>query len=297
MNLDRRSFIATATLGLSTLETHWLPAAESLPEFSFVIVSDTHLGRQDSQTPERQWRQAIAEINATPGDFVLHLGDVVDGGRAALYPRYAELRRELTKPIHEVPGNHDPAPLFEQHIRTPIDMTFDHRGVRFLLLNNSHTDSHLGFITPEQIAWLDRQCTDAAGKDLRLALVCHVPIHKNLNPDRGWYVKPDDGQTAFYELVERHAARFLVCFHGHFHNGIRGWRDRGQLVEVLCPSVCYNQDRRLAEAIKDNRATGFFVEELRPGYVLATLGKGRLTLRYKPLGAELHGEYSAEWPS
>ena len=40
---------------------------------------------------------------------------------------------------------------------------------------------------------------------------------------------------------------------------------------------------------------GFFVEELRPGYVLAELGKGKLTLRYKPLGADQHGVYSAVW--
>jgi 3',5'-cyclic AMP phosphodiesterase CpdA len=296
MQFNRRTFLATtaAVGGATLLETHWLPAAEKLAEFSFVIVSDTHLGRQDSKTPERQWRQAIAEINAAPGDFVLHLGDVVDGGREAQYPLYAEIRQELKKPIHELPGNHDPVPLFEKHIRTPIDRSFDHAGVRFLLFNNSHNDSHLGFISPEQIAWLDKQCADAAGKDLRIVIGCHVPIHKNLSPDRGWYVKPDDGQTAFYGLVARHADRLLACFHGHFHNGIRGWRDRGSLVEVLCPSVCYNQDRRLAEAIKEQKTAGFFVEELRPGYVLVTLGNGKLTMRYKPLGAELHGEYSAE---
>jgi len=43
------------------------------------------------------------------------------------------------------------------------------------------------------------------------------------------------------------------------------------------------------------KATGFFVEELRPDYVLATLGKGRLTMQYKPLGADPRGTYTAEW--
>jgi len=271
-----------------------LPAAENLEEFPFVIVSDTHLGRGDAEEPAAQWRQAVKEISAVSADFVLHLGDVVDSGREPQYPIYAAARQGLKKPIYEVPGNHDPSDLFEKYVRTPIDTSFDHRGVRFVLFGNAHQDSHLGFITPEQIKWIDEQCREAADRDLRLIACCHVPIHANKHPDRGWYVQPADGQTAFYEVVERYADRFLACFHGHFHNGIRGWRDRGTLVEALCPSVCYNQDRKLAEHIKAQTATGFFVDELRPGYVLATLGKGRLTMRYKPLGEEPHGEYAAD---
>ena len=275
--------------------TRWLPGADELDEFHFVIASDTHFGRRDTKTPERQWRQAVTEIAATPADFVLHLGDIVDSGREPQYPIYSEVRQDLKKPIWEVPGNHDPHELFEKCVRTPIDTVFDHRGVRFLLLGNTHRNSHLGFITPEQIEWFDERCCEAVDRDLRLVACCPVPIHTNLHPDRGWYVKPADGQTAFYEVIERYADRFLASFHGHFHNGIRGWRDRGTLVEVLCPSICYNQSRKLEEHIKAEKAAGFFVKELRPGYVLATLGKGRLTMRYKPLGAEPHGEYVADW--
>jgi Icc protein len=294
MPLRRRSFLAAAATTVC-VGTRRLPAADGLDEFSFVIVSDTHLGRQESKTPERQWRKAIAEINSLPGDFVLHLGDVIDGGRPPLYPVYAETVRDLKKPIHEIPGNHDRVELFAEHIHTPIDRSFDHGGVRFLLFNNSHRDSHLGFISPEQIAWLDRECAEAKTKDLKLVACCHVPVHTNRTPDRGWYVMPDDGQTAFYEIVAKHADRFLALFHGHFHNGIRGWRDRGYMVESLLPSVCYNQSRKLTEALAAGKTKGFFVDELRPGYVLATLGKGKLTLRYKPLDAEVHGEYAAEW--
>lgn len=292
---NRRHFLSAAAGGAFTLAAYRLPAAEKLEEFSFVIVSDTHLGRQKSLAPEKNWRSAIEEINKAAGDFVLHLGDVVDSGDPAQYPIYAALRKDLSKPIHEIPGNHDPHELFEKHIHAPIDRAFDHAGVRFVLLGNAHVDSHSGFITLTQIEWLEQQFTEAAAKDLRIVLACHVPIHTNSHPDRGWYVKPEDGQTAFYKLVDRHQERILACLHGHFHNGIRGWRDRGQVVEVLCPSVCYNQSRDLAEQIKAGKAKGFFVDELRPGYVLATLGKGRLTLRYKPLGEKVHGDYVADW--
>lgn len=296
MTPTRRSFLAATSVGLAWTVIRRVPAADLIPEFSFVVVSDTHLGRNDSITPERQWRQAVAEIASGPGDFVLHLGDVVDSGRETQYPVYADTRKGLKKPVYEVPGNHDRVPLFEKYVRTPVDAVFDHSGIRFLLFNNARTDSHLGFITAEQLDWLSKQCRDAADKDLRLVACCHVPVHTNSHPDRGWHVKPADGQTAFYEVVEKYKDRFVACLHGHFHNGIRGWRDQGKMVETVLPSLCYNQRRRLQQAIAEKKATGFVVDELRPGYVLATLGKGRLTLKYKPLGHDPNGEYGADVP-
>lgn len=296
MIVSRRNFLTSSAGGAAAVVwSRRLPAAEALEEFSFVIVSDTHLGRQDSKAPQRQWEQAIAEINAAEGDFALHLGDVVDSGRPAQYPLYEASRNLLNKPIHEVPGNHDPVELFEKHVAAPIDRVFDHAGVRFVLFNNSRQGDHLGFITPEQNAWLAKQFDEAASKDLKIVVGCHVPIHYNSAPDRAWYVKPSDGQKGFYDVLDRHLDRVLAVFHGHFHNGIRGWRDHGQVVESLCPSLCYNQNRNLELALITGKTTGFFIEELRPGYVLATLGKGRLSMRYKPLGADVSGEYRAEW--
>ncbi len=270
-------------------------AAADMEEFSFVVVTDTHLGRKDSGTPEKQWRQGIAEINGGPGDFVLHLGDVVDKARAAQYPRYVDARADLKKSIHEIPGNHDSTELFGQHITDRIDRSFDHKGVRFVLFGNAHSNSHDGFITTDQLAWLTKQCAHAALQDSKIIFCCHVPIHANRHPDRGWYVRPDNGQTAFYQLLEKHADRVLLCLHGHFHNGIRGWRDHHDVVEVLCPSLCYNQDRNMAEHLNSGIASGFFVPELRTGYTIATLGNGRLVLQYKPLGSEVAADYSAEW--
>ncbi|MDG1894535.1 MAG: metallophosphoesterase [Fuerstiella sp.] len=286
-----RTGIAAATAGTWT---HCMAAADH-ETFSFVIVSDTHLGRNDDPAAEEQLRQGIAEINAGPGDFVLHLGDIVDKARAEHYPRYVAARAELKKPIHEIPGNHDNTELFLRHVTGRIDRSFDHDGVRFVLFGNAHEDSHDGFLAAEQVEWITGECSQAAALGLKIVFCCHVPVHANRHPDRGWYVKPDDGQTAFYDLVEKHSDRVLLCLHGHFHNGIRGWQDHHQVVEVLCPSLCYNQDRNLEEHLRAGRASGFFVPELRTGYTIATLGNGRLTLQYKPLGSQVDAEYSVEW--
>lgn len=253
-----------------------------MPEFSFVVVSDTHLGRGDQDGPARQWAATAKEIDASAGDLVLHLGDVVDGGRERQYAVYKDVRKTIRKPVYEIPGNHDPQEPFEKHLRQPVELAFDHKGVRFLLLNNSHADSHDGFLTARQLAWLDGQCTAAAKKELFVLLAMHVPVHENKHPDRGWFVKPKDGQTELYALLRRHKNQVLALLHGHFHNGVRGWEDHAPLHEVVFPSALYNQDRRLAE----QKAPGYVLPELRPGFVQVSLRRDGMSLRYKPVGVK-----------
>lgn len=281
VHTSRRKFLATA----GALATFTWPAwanTQNLPRFSFLVVSDTHLGRGDNQDAARQWERTAQELGAAEGDFVLHLGDIVDNGREPQYGVYREHRRIIRKTIHEIPGNHDPQNLFERHIRRPVDMPFDHGGIRFLMFNNSRTDSHDGFISREQLGWLETQIGEAARRGLFVILCTHVPVHANRHPDRGWHVQARDGQEALYALITQHRNRVLALLHGHFHNGIRGWADHGPLQEVVFPSALYNQDRQLAR----QNAPGFYLSEMRPGYVRVTIDREGMRLRYKPVGVE-----------
>lgn len=281
--LGRRPFLRTlaASVGGLVLRPACLQAAaRPLPELSFIVVTDTHLGYRDQSAAATLWQKTAAEIEAAPGAFVLHLGDVVDGGREAQYPIYLETRKLIKKPIHEIPGNHDPRELFEKHLRRPIDLSFDHAWLRILMLGNAHTDSHDGFLTPEQIAWMGTQCEEAARRDLRVLICMHVPVHTNKSPDRGWFVKPADGQQELYKLMIKHADRIVALLHGHFHNGIRGWGDHAPVQEILFPSALYNQDRQL----EAKGAPGYNLPEFRPGYTLVRLKDGAMELDYRVTG-------------
>lgn len=189
----RRGFLLTTGLGLGGLTL--VPRCfvwgqgQKLAKVSLAIVSDTHLGYQDKEHAARQWEQTAAEIGQSPAELVLHLGDVVDGGREAQYPVYLKIREKIGKPVHEIPGNHDPQSLFEKHIRKPVDTVVEHKWLRFLLLNNSRTDSHDGFLSGTQLAWIEAQCREAKQDGKYVALCMHVPAHTNRHPDRGWYVK------------------------------------------------------------------------------------------------------------
>ncbi len=294
MTTTRRRFlcqVASAGAAVAVLRPAALQSA-SLSPLSFIIVTDTHIGKGDSLSPEKLWAKTAAEVQAAPGKFVLHLGDIVDGMREPQYARYLAVRKTITKPVYEIPGNHDKPEDFQTHIRRDIDTFFDHHWLRVVLMNNSHNDSHEGFFTAEQLSWLARTCDDAASKNLRLLICAHVPVHYNIHPDRGWYVKPANGQTAFYATLKKHEARVIGLFHGHFHNGLRGWDDHHPIHEILFPSALYNQDRNLEE----KKASGYNPKEFRPGYTMVSIENATMTLKYRVTGADAGVEKSLALP-
>jgi 3',5'-cyclic AMP phosphodiesterase CpdA len=282
--ITRRSALSVLGGGLITF-TAW-PAAiragsRAIPTFSFIVVSDTHLGRDDNKAAAEQWTKTAGEIDAASGDFVLHLGDIVDAGREPQYAIYKEIRKSIRKPIYEIPGNHDRQELFAKHIRPNSELAFDHQGVRFLLFNNSRYGEVDGFVSAELLKWLGQQCDEAATKGLYVIVVMHVPVHDNKDHAVvGSHVKPANGQKELYALLEQHKDRILATFHGHFHCGLRGWGDRTPLQEVVFPSALYNRNLLLTE----RKASGYNLPEFRPGFVLAKIDADGLSLRYKPAG-------------
>lgn len=283
-NQSRRSFLSAAIMATGSFA--FMPRClqakgKDLRKLSFVVVTDTHLGYRDQDRAARQWEKAAAEIAKAEGDLVLHLGDVVDGGRESQYPVYISARDTIGKPVYEIPGNHDPEELFARHIRRRIDTVVDHHWLRFVLLNNSRRDSHNGFLKDEQIEWMDGQCQDASRQGMFVAICMHVPAHKNLHPDRGWYVKPENGQTKLYEQLMKHKGCVIALMHGHFHNGIRGWNDHVPVHEISFPSALYNLDRKL----EAQKAPGYNPAEFRPGFTLVSIEAGVMKLTFKPLGA------------
>lgn len=276
----RRTFLSSMTASLVLAPLALQATGGGDRKASFLVVTDTHLGRNDDPAAIEQWKKTAAELGKASGDLILHLGDIVDGGRESQYAIYKEIRDAIKKPVHEIPGNHDPQELFERHIRKPIDKAVDLDWLRFLLLGNTRLDSHDGFLSASQLVWIDEQCAEAAVKGQFIILCMHVPAHANSHPDRGWYIKPADGQKTFYEVVSRHQQHILALFHGHFHNGIRGWDDHSPVHEIVFPSALYNQDRQLQK----QQAPGYNLPEFRPGFTQVTIADGRMSLRYHVTG-------------
>lgn len=269
------------------------PASQEAPLFTFAMASDSHIGN-DKKTGKflRQWEQAVDEIKAYDPAFVLFLGDLVDSGQVPEnqqhYPTWLTLAKKLEKPLVCVPGNHDPVEMFTQHIQKETDTVHDHKDhLRVIAFHDAQLNpKHDGTITPAQIAWMDKMIAEAPGSGKNVILASHVVFHKNLPPDRAWYVK--EGREAFEALVKKHQSRLFAMYSGHFHNGIRGWDDLG-IHEVMMPATCYNQKRFKGEITTlqqwIEKGGGFVLDEFRPGWVQTEVYPNRMILKYKPLGA------------
>jgi 3',5'-cyclic AMP phosphodiesterase CpdA len=285
-SLSRRQFLGTTAVAAAVLlvkpPSAW-PRVGS-EDFSFAVIADTHLGNgKDGVTGEQAWQKALNEISNTDADFVLHLGDLVHTGEKneRLYTTFMDIRKSYKKPVYTIPGNHDPDELFKKYVAEQTDITFDHKGIRFILFDNAHTDSHDGFITDAQLKSLGEQMQGAKDKGLQVIVCMHVAAHTNQRPDVGWYVKPENGQTQFYELLKAHTDSVIAVFSGHFHCGLRGWNDNFGVEEIVFPSACWNVDRGLAK-----NGPGYAFDVVRTGYALISIKDDKMVLSLKPFGDE-----------
>jgi predicted phosphodiesterase len=265
------------------------PVAKS-DSFTIALISDTHLGR-GGEVAADQFKAAVAEINASDAEFTICCGDLVNGGGTPAnevhYPKWMEIAGTLKKPWHAVPGNHDPDRLFVKHISPQMDYVIDRAPLRFICFRDADVNpGHQGIVTPEQVRWIQSRLDDARRDGRRAILVSHVIYHENHKPDQGWMITT--GREAFTTMLEANSKTIDAMISGHHHVGLRTWSDTASdggklppIHEIVLPSNCWNFDRDLSAA------PGFSNPERRPGYVLARLSPGAISLEYKALGQDV----------
>ena len=170
-----------------------LPAAA---DFSFVWLTDLHIGHGPAITAAEAWTAEVAAVQPAPA-FVVVTGDVTEFGAVSDYDTLRRLTDKLPLPLHLVPGNHDSkwAPLgrFQAYVG-PRRFSFDHEGVHFVGLNSSVQLRGEGAIGLEQLAWLAR---DLGG------LKPGTPVIAFLHHPVGDMVSLDDEQ-ALLDVIAGH---------------------------------------------------------------------------------------------
>jgi hypothetical protein len=280
-------YVALASGGLA-LRLPELVAAEQADRATFALVSDTHLGRTGTEDLE-YYKRAITEINATGVALTVFCGDLVNSGETKgnqkHYPEWKRLADTLTSPWMAIPGNHDPVEQFKKHIASETDAIVDLPPYRLICFADAKPNpAHDGIVTSEQVKWIDGQIKEAKGKGLRSILISHITHHENKSPNRGW--KIEDGREIFGEMLAANAADVPVFFAGHFHFGLHGWQDAvggasSKTAQIVLPSASWNRDGHLKKHVD------LIVEDYRPAYVIADGTRDKITLRFKPIGAEV----------
>ena len=234
--VDRRRFLecmAWAGTGLvwavtgGVLTSRPLEAAAPTTDgdFSFVQISDSHIGFKGAANPDvvATFQQAIARINALPAPpaLLIHTGDLTHGQKPGAFDTVSEaLKAVRTGERFFVPGEHDVFADGGKEFRERFGAgtlgdgwrSFDHRGVHFVGLVNvlAFKSGGAGSLGPAQIEWLEKDLTPLASST-PVVVYTHIPLWA-VYPQWGWVTA--DGEQALAYL-----RRFgsVTILNGHIH--------------------------------------------------------------------------------
>jgi hypothetical protein len=188
-------------------------------EFRFVIVSDRTGGHR-----ARIFSQAVEQINLLQPEFVLSVGDLIEGYTekpeqvAREWREFQGYVNKLQMPFFYVPGNHDLANEYmEKAWKEKFGRryySFVYRNVLFLILNSDDPPGKAGNISAEQLNFVKQ--TLVQNPDVRWTIVA---IHKPL------WSQTNVAKTGWLDVEKLLGERKYSVFAGHIHRYLRFTRN------------------------------------------------------------------------
>jgi serine/threonine-protein phosphatase CPPED1 len=180
-------------------------------EFRFAIVSD-----RTGSHRAGVFSQAVDKLNLLQPEFILCVGDLIEGGKkpadtlAAEWKEFDTFVTKLTMPFFYVPGNHDvgvteTAKFWEGKLGRRY-YHFVYRNVLFLLLNTDDPPGSVGNIGKEQLAYAQKTIKDNPG--VRWTIVA---IHRPL------WTFSDGAKNGWGNIEKALRDRSYTVFCGHVH--------------------------------------------------------------------------------
>jgi Icc protein len=214
------------------------------PKFSFVQISDSHIGFNKAANDHvaQTLQQTVDAINALEYQpaFVMHTGDVTHLAKPAQFDTAKSILSSLKAPLISVPGEHDVigdqgAAYFAAMGRKDAPngwYSWDQGGIHFIALVNVFNFEKMGLLTQPQLDWLAKDLA-AQKKDTPLVVFGHVPLYA-LYPDWGWTT--EDGSKALAMLAPFSSVTIL---NGHIHQTVE--HKEGNLNFYTAASTAYPQ--------------------------------------------------------
>jgi predicted MPP superfamily phosphohydrolase len=213
------------SIGLDAAAAAPAPARAAAKPFTFVQLSDSHIGfnKPPNAGTRATFAEAIAKVRALPvqPDFVIHTGDVSQLSRDEEFDDADQMLKELGLPVFFVPGEHDMLdPDSGKAFRSRFGKgthgagwySFDHRGVHFVALVNvaDLKPGGMGNLGAEQLKWLKADLAQRSAST-PLVVFAHMPLW-SLYPEWGWGT--DDAGEAM-KLLARFGS--VTVLNGHIH--------------------------------------------------------------------------------
>lgn len=272
----------------------------------FIHISDTHILKpgqtHDFSDIAPEWetyaRQVMAmpydtraaaqvmvrEINTLPArvDFVLHTGDVYNDPTSATdYELVSELFAPIKYPVHYLPGNHDvlahlQTGLRKQEASAAFDYEFEVNGVQIVCLDSNDRSgqypAHSGWLSDNQLAWLDAICGAADSRPLVVALH-HPPFSIDSPPLDNLRLYNGD---ALHRILLKARDRLRGVYFGHIHHPI----------DIVQDGILYSSASSgwYQFAAWPAYNTGAIIEQATPGFSLVTITNERVFVRRHTYG-------------
>jgi 3',5'-cyclic AMP phosphodiesterase CpdA len=219
----------TVSGGLAASRAFGGPAADKKPTFSFVQISDSHLGfaKDPNKNVAATLEVAVAKINALPEPpaFVLHTGDITHLAKPDEFDACAEILKGVKAgAVGYVPGEHDfdgdgnkeYLKRYGKGTRGLGWYSFDHKGVHFVALVNvadaksGSGAGGLGVIGKDQLEWLKADLAGLADS-APVVVFAHVPLW-TVHEKWGWGTRDSEQALA---LLKRFGS--VTVLNGHIH--------------------------------------------------------------------------------
>lgn len=169
----------------------------------------------------------LAEVERSPMAFLIHTGDLENGGGDKRWNEFKARTRGFTKPLYFAIGNHElhgggTRDGFVRFFGLPgANHSFSHRDAHIAILDNGNKK-----LEQEAIAWLDRDlAAHPKGKDgiRHLIVAMHVPPKTDGISPHGTSGDYAGASARLLEVLKRHGVALVLCSHEHAHL-VDDWR-------------------------------------------------------------------------
>ncbi|HEY3938977.1 MAG TPA: metallophosphoesterase [Bryobacteraceae bacterium] len=249
-----------------------LAAYSSAPaEFRFAILGD-----RTGEAVPGVYAEAWRETNLDHPDFVVTVGDTIQGGDdLTMDAQWQQVMRMLAPyrryRIFFTPGNHDvwsiaSAQAFEKYTKRPLHYSFDYRQAHFTILDNSRSDR----MPAEELAYLQ--------KDLELHRKQPVKFIFSHRPS--WILQVVLGNPNFpmQQLAKRYGVKYVIA--GHLHQMLHFQLDGVMYLSMASSGGHLREDKKYGKGwffehtlvTVRTDAASFEIKELAPPF-----GESRLS--------------------
>ena len=223
-------------------------------------ITDPHLGDQvgDSllgQDADHSLQSVIQQIqtNHPVADLLLATGDLSHAATELSYRRFYQLTETLAEQRLWLPGNHDKWPVMQATLgvdAAELRRCADIGRWRIVMINSTVPGEVGGYISPDELAFIEQSLTDAGEQHLLLCL-----HHHPIDCGSEWLDEQRvSNADALFALLDGHPqVRGLLW--GHIHQTLD--RQHGQIKLMATPSTCVQFAAN---------STGFGLAPLNPGY-------------------------------